>query len=143
MIGRNAIATGQRDLQTAAQRCAMYRRNEGLGHCRQTIQQLLSATRQRCACFGRRDTPQLLDVGTGNPGVGLAAHQHRAHDRGILLDAREDLLEHRPHARVQRVHWRVGLVVANRRHAIVHRQRHAGNGVFHQQVSHARSTIMA
>src|SRR5439155_17371167 len=71
MIGCDAIVAGQRSLQTAAEASPVNRGDDGNAQQIEALEQRLSTTAERLGIGRARDHEELVDVGAGNPGVGL------------------------------------------------------------------------
>jgi hypothetical protein len=97
---RDAVMTGERGFEPAAQRIAMDRRDDWLRALVRDV--IVAAGRRR----GRRAPAELADVGAGDKAPARADQDHRLHRRiGVaLVDRRRDALRH---ARRQGIHRRV------------------------------------
>ena len=148
MIGGHAIAAGQRNFESTSQRGTMYGGHERFGQRSEAVQQPLSAARQLLAIGCGCHVLEFIDVGPGNPAVGLPTHQHRPDNGRVLFDTGEEALEYRTHSGIQRVDRRIGLIIAYDGHAIQHGQRDPCGRIVHhahglRRCGHTRSTIMA
>ena len=88
MIGGDPVVTGQRELEPAAQTGAVNRRDDRLGQRLDPAHHLLSLEAQPLGLDLGGERGELLDVGAGDEGVGLAGDQH--HRLHVLVVAEPD-----------------------------------------------------
>ena len=93
MIGGDAVVAGERELEPAAEAGAVDRRDHGLGQGLDPADHLLPLEAQplRLGLGGERG--ELLDVGAGDEGVGLAGDEHDGLDVGVVAEPDEQGLE--------------------------------------------------
>ena len=96
MVGRDPVVAGERDLEAAAERRAVDRRDERLAALLHAVEPLVRAARDRLGLL-RRHPDDLVEVGAGDERVGLGAREDAGDDRLVVLDLlheRPGLLEH-------------------------------------------------
>jgi hypothetical protein len=86
IVGRDAVAAGQRHLEPAAERRAVDGRHHREGQRFQPVEDGLSAARQRLRLDRAADLAEVADVGAGDEAVGLSALQHDRADAQPALD---------------------------------------------------------
>ena len=72
MVGGDAIAARQRHLEPAAETRAVNRGDDRHAQRLEPREQRLAAADQRFRLGGAREGEELVDVGAGDPGVGLS-----------------------------------------------------------------------
>ena len=93
MVGGDAVGAGERELEAAAETGAVDRGDDRLGQGLDPAHHLLPLEAQplRFGLGGERG--ELLDVGAGDEGVGLARDQHHRADLGVVAEPDEQRLE--------------------------------------------------
>src|SRR5258708_30850707 len=86
MIALNAIMTGQRGFESAAETCAVYRGDDRHRERFEPREQRLSAATERPGIRRALQREKFVDVGAREPRVGLAGGEHHAADRCIARD---------------------------------------------------------
>ena len=119
VIGGNAVAARERQLESAAQARPVDGRHHRHSRSLQPVEHGVGAPRQGLALEGARDGREVLDVGPGHEVVGLAARDHHRLEAGVRFDDGEDLVELRHQALAQRVQLLSGHVEGEHQHAVV------------------------
>ena len=103
MIAGDAVVAGERELEAAAETGAVDRRDHGLGQGLDPAHHLLPLEAQPLGLGLGRERGELLDVGAGDEGVGLAGDEHDRLDVGLVAESDEQGLELEAHRRGERV----------------------------------------
>src|ERR1700694_5908203 len=104
MIRSDAISAGERGLEPAAEAGAVNRGDDRNAQALDGIEKHLTIATQPLRVRRGPQLLKLLDVGTGNPDVGLAADEHRRVHRGVALQSRHERHELVLHGAIQLVH---------------------------------------
>jgi hypothetical protein len=136
VIRGDAVAAGERGLETRAEAGAVDRGDDRNAQRVEAREQRLAAAAQRFGIGRAHDREELVDVRAGDPRVGLPREEHHAAQRRIRLDAPEELAELRAQGGGDLVHGLAGKIDRDERDAVLELELQGG-GV------HARSTTIA
>src|SRR5258706_1164214 len=106
MICGDAIMTGERRLESAAETSSVYRRDDWNAKLLDRIEKHLPIPAQSFGVARGPELEKLLDIGAGDPHVGFAAHKHRRVHSGVALepaDQRDELVLYRAGQLVDRL----------------------------------------
>ena len=131
VFGRDAMPARECDFESAPECGPMNRGDDRLGQRGKFVEEALAGFRQCFALRRRRNLCEFVDVGTGNPRIGLATQKHSGGNRRVAFDGAENAIEDWPNARVQCVDGRPWLVVDNDGHTVFDMHRDADLGVVH------------
>jgi hypothetical protein len=110
MVGADAIAASEGELESSAYACTVNRRDGGNAKFLQTIDPFLSKSAQTLGVLVRAEIRELFDVGAGDEHIGFAGDEHQSLDEEIARHADEDLLELGGERGAQRVDRLVRLI---------------------------------
>src|SRR6185503_12319690 len=110
MVGRDAVAAGQRQLEAGAQAGSMDRGDDGRAQLFHSLQQILPEPAHALGVRGRFEFLELLDVGARDERIGLAGDQYYSFNERILIDAQDDAFELADEGGAERVHGLAGFV---------------------------------
>src|SRR6185436_19094576 len=87
MIRRNAVSAGERRFEPAAEARAVNRRHDRNAQVLDGVEEHLTVATQPLGVARGLQLQKLLDVGAGDPDIGLAADEYRAVDGGVALES--------------------------------------------------------
>ena len=109
VIDGDAVAAGEGELEAAAQREAVNRRDGGAAERLEAVEHLLAGVNQAIAALGAGDAGEFLDVGAGDEAA-LLGRQHHDTARRRQCDPIEQRIELAQHAAGEHVGGGVRLV---------------------------------